>query len=191
MSTLIQEIQQMRLQATSNQSKKLDDGTMYHWADEQAILDVLQPVLEKENAYLVWTLDSIEGNNVVALSLYENDHVILTRATVIGETRNNNEFTARCTTIRRDMLSMMFMIRTVVVGGNANDTTTVEETTKDKPAVSEAFNAASKKIELAKENAALMVLKDAISNSKKLTGDEKISLFEKIADKIDNGDSIE
>lgn len=181
----------MRLQATSNQSKKLDDGTMYHWADEQAILDVLQPVLEKENAYLVWTLDSIEGNNVVALSLYENDHVILTRATVIGETRNNNEFTARCTTIRRDMLSMMFMIRTVVVGGNANDTTTVEETTKDKPAVSEAFNAASKKIELAKENAALMVLKDAISNSKKLTGDEKISLFEKIADKIDNGDSIE
>lgn len=189
--SLIQKIKNLKLEATANQKKKLDDNTEYYWADEQAILDVLDPVLTEHDAYIQFSIDIEHENNVVVMELFLSGHNIMRRSVLVGETRNNNEFTARCTTIRRDMMSMLFGIKSIVV--SAEPETKQETTVKVTPSYifTDVYHEALKKVNNTNTNDGLMLLKDAIEKSKKLNANEKMQLFEDIAEKIENGNTVQ
>jgi len=192
--SLIQKIKELKLQAIANQSKKLDDNTEYHWADEQSILDVLDPALAEHGAHIEFSIDMDSHDNMIVMELFLSGHSIMKRSVLIGETRNNNEFTARCTTIRRDMMSMLFGIRSIASNVSQDPIKDVSSNIrKVEPSYifTEAYNAALIKVQNTNTNDGLMILKDAIEKSKKLNANEKMQLFEDIANKIENGNIIQ
>jgi len=207
-SDIVAKIQNQRITVVANKSGVFPGSDeRYYWATEDKIMEKLAPMIQENNLQVLFgfvTDGPIGMMSMVVRVIGAGDYAETFSRLPIGEIKSNIDFTARCTTIRRDMLAMTFGV--VVVPPPVNDTppvvptvpaATLTEAQKDvelpkekdlfggEIAWSPAFKTTSSMIAAAPTADNLVLIKTQVTNSVKLADFEKEILLADIQKKYE------
>jgi hypothetical protein len=111
---IVAKIQNQRITITGNKSGVFPGSDeRYWWATEDLIMSTLSPVLQENNLQVLFGFITEGPIGMLSMSVRvigsdTGELVQVFNTLPIGELKSNIDFTARCTTIRRDMLAMTF-----------------------------------------------------------------------------------